>query len=344
LTPAANESSTNFASIDIGSHTIRLLIASLANSAQIIPVRVERAITRLARGFQSSQELSSSSMESSIHVLKTYRDLLSHHKVGYVACGATGVVRRADNSAEFLKKVRASVGLDISILSEDSEATLSAKGILSVLPDNRNLKLLFDLGGSSTEFLLVDPRQTGPIWSQSIFLGAATVTEKHLADDPPKTESVKLAVKFIGNQIEQTLSRVQHSLKQVGATLEDVLLVGTAGTATTLASMYLETNNYQAHRINGLVLGENWLSDITQQLAGLTIGERQRIRGLEKGREDIILGGALIILEILYAMKKQQLTVTDAGLLEGLLLDLIEKQRGMPHVLLNPLTWHWEER
>ena len=339
MTAAANESSTKFASIDVGSHTIRLLIAELEQNTHIVPLRVERTITRLARDFHNSQELSPASMESSITALETYQELLEDYGVGSVACGATGVFRRAANSADFLERVRKALGLNIAILSEDSEAALSAKGILSVLPDSENWKLLFDLGGSSTEFLLVNPQRSKPVWSESIFLGAATISARYLDEDPPKIESVKLAVKSIEDQIDEVLSEMKTAIKEAALDLDDLLLVGTAGTATTLASMFLSAEEYQPQHINGLVLDERWLSDTAQRLTELTIAQRQGIPGLERGREDIILGGALVVLEILRATKKQQFTVTDAGLLEGLLLDLIEKERGMPQVLSSPLTW-----
>lgn len=339
----ANERHLNFASIDIGSHTIRLLLATLVNGEQIVPRRVERAITRLAKNYQDTRELSSASMLKSLDTLKGYQRLLDRYQVEAVACGATGVLRRAVNTRTFLESIKSSVGLDVSILSERDEAALSAKGILSVLPPGEGLKLLFDLGGSSTEFILVDPEAGVPLWVESIFIGAAGIAEKYLTDNPPKAQQLQCAARFIRARIEQALSGLHHALEQTGSgsSLDALMLVGTAGTATTLASMYLKTNEYRAHRINGTLLTEDWLAGTVQHLARLTTEERQSIQGLERGREDIILGGALIVLQILHALNQQRLTVTDAGLLEGLLLYLIEKQRGMPHTLGTPLEWLW---
>jgi exopolyphosphatase/guanosine-5'-triphosphate,3'-diphosphate pyrophosphatase len=116
-------------------------------------------------------------------------------------------------------------------------------------------------------------------------------------------------------------------------------LVGTAGTATTLAAMYLEMREYQPQRINGLVLTDHWLWDMTDRLLRSPLALRGRIPGLEAGREDIIAAGALIVGEILKGLHQPQMTISDAGLLEGLLLDHIEKEYGRPETLVSPLTW-----
>jgi exopolyphosphatase/guanosine-5'-triphosphate,3'-diphosphate pyrophosphatase len=338
-----NKAESHFASIDIGSHTIRLLIAELVNSKELAPVRVERTITRLARNFQNGEKLTSASMQQSIDVLKAYHELLVQYNVGFVACGATGVLRRAGNANEFLQNIKTYTGLGVPILSEEAEAMLSAKGILSVLADTPRGILLFDLGGSSTEFLLIDSEQPEPIWDKSVFIGAATITDKHLPGDPPKEESIDAAINAIHNEIEPVIDRVTASLHRLDISLQDLLVVGTAGTVTTLAAIYLQMDDYKPYRVNGLSLSKKWLKDTVDHLARLSIASRQGIPGLEKGREDIILGGALIVAGILDTLKQDRLTVTDAGLLEGLLLDLIEKQYDLPQTLRTPLTWHWQK-
>jgi len=283
-------------------------------------------------------------MQESTAILKSYDELLRQHGVKSLTCGATGVMRRASNAAEFQKIVKQSTGLDLDILTERSEAMLSAKGILSVLQTKGDILLLFDLGGSSLEFLLIDPMLTEPLWDISVFIGASTLTEKHLLGNPPKSEQVSIAGKAILDQLSPVLDSVRAFLMSRDKTLDDLELVGTAGTVTTLAAMYLQMEHYEPHRVNGIFLKKDWLQTTTEQLKRLPFAERRNIAGLERGREDIILGGALIVLEILNSFKKSELTVTDAGLLEGLLLNLVEKERGMLHTpLRTPLTWDWQK-
>lgn len=343
MAESATTGNTCFASIDIGSHTIRLLIAEMVNGTKLTPVRVERAITRLAKNFQRGEKLSRASMQQSFDVLKAFRELLVQHEVSSFVCGATGVLRRAANTDEFRINAKRLTGLSISILSEQTEAMLSAKGMLSVLSATPHRILLFDLGGSSTEFLLIDPEQSEPVWDQSVFIGAATITEKYLPGDPPTKGAIDTAINAIHCEIEPVLERVTRYLLAHTLASEDLLVVATAGTVTTLAAIYLQMVSYEPYRVNGLVLSRRWLHSMIDRLASLSAQSRQGIPGLEKGREDIILGGALIVAGILDNLKLEQFTVTDAGLLEGLLLDLIEKECKIPQTLRTPLTWYWQK-
>ena len=335
--------SVNVASIDVGSHTLRLLIASCKEKQELFPLHVDRRITRLARGFQEDRTLKEAGIRASIGALKEYNELLEQHHVRSVICGATGVVRRALNRSDFLKTVLEETRIRVSIISEDSEAFLSAKGVLSSLPRPEIPVLIFDLGGSSTEFVLADPQQPRPLLATSVFIGAATVTERFLRRDPPDENSVAQAVQFIHSMLTPPLNDFKEQLNRLHPTLSGLQVVGTAGTVTTLAAMHLGMEDYQPYRINGLRLNREWLADTTDLLARLTLVSRKSLPGLEEGREDIIFGGILIVREILRLLKQPSLTVMDAGLLEGLLLDHIEGEYGIPQTLWSPLTWHWKK-
>lgn len=337
----------HFASIDVGSHTLRMLIARCNARGEVFPLVTERRITRLAKNFEQNGQLESYGMEKSLKVLEEYAATLKRHKVESVACGATGVVRRAGNSDAFLDAIRRRTGIPAAILSEASEARLSAKGVLSVLPPSEEHILTFDLGGSSTEFLLLHPRYPHPIWHTSIFIGAATLTDRFLRGDPPPaaaaaeaSATVKATLAPAFQIIHSILSDTTEGTNQeTGFPRESLRLAGTAGTATTLAAMYLEMATYDPERVNGLVLENRWLSAMTERLLRSPLAERCRVPGLEGGREDIIAAGALIVMEILKGLHQSQVTISDAGLLEGLLLNHIEREFGRPETLVSPLTW-----
>ncbi len=129
--------------------------------------------------------------------------------------------------------------------------------------------------------------------------------------------------------------------------MRELRLVGTAGTVTTLAAMYLNMERYVPYRVNGLVLTKDWLSLTIESLAQMPLAQRRLIAGLEPGREDIILGGAVIVSEILSCFGQDRFIVTDAGLLEGLLIDLIEKESGLyggeAAGLRTGLTWRLQK-
>jgi exopolyphosphatase / guanosine-5'-triphosphate,3'-diphosphate pyrophosphatase len=329
------------AAIDIGSHTLRMIIARLGASRALTPIRLERRITRLARNFNMEGRLSATSIEESIRALAEYAELARQYGVERMVCGATGVVRRAANGGAFMKDVEQTLGFPASILSEDAEALHSARGVLSVLSQERWPILTFDLGGGTTEFLLVDGRHEAAVWSTSVTLGAATLTEAWIHGDPPDGASIGRARAAAREALLPVFERVRSLL---GSALAPgaLQLVGTAGTVTTLAAMHLGMVHYEPYRVNGLVLKEDWLQGTLDDLASASLAERRGIPGLESGREDIIFAGALIVREIMLGLDQRELTVTDGGLLEGLLIDLVEKTYGWPQRIQTTLTWLFE--
>lgn len=329
-----------FAAIDIGSHTTRMLIA-VKEGSNISPVRAERRVTRLARGFQGSWELAPAAEGRNLSALREYATVLSGQGIERIACGATGVVRRARNSGAVLDRIARETGIRVEVLSEDAEAVLSAKGILSVLPRCGGNILAFDIGGGSTEFSLVTRGGLRPAWTSSRPVGAATLTEKYLACDPPGTAALEHATVSARMEILAAREHMHANLAQNGIMKfqDPILLAGTAGTVTTLAAMHLGMTRYEPYRINGVELTAGWVASLVESLARASLEERKRIPGLEPGREDIILGGAVIVGQILACFGAERFTATDAGLLEGLLLDLVEREFSLPRGLTTGLTW-----
>ncbi|MCE5242058.1 MAG: hypothetical protein LLF99_02595 [Desulfobacteraceae bacterium] len=327
-----------FAAIDAGSHTIRLLVATLGENLEITPLKTERRITCLARGFREGRTLKEAGMSGSLAVFREYAAILEDYGAGPAACGATGVIRKAVNGKEFLERVHEETGIRARILSEEAEAILSTRGVLSVLPSREGAVLTFDLGGSSTEFTLVDTARDEPLWNTSVFIGAATVTERWLLDDPPGSPACAAAARDIREALAPALATV-HELLREAPESRPFRVVGTAGTATTLAAMRLGMAEYRPFLVNGSALSTAWLDETIALLSRSTLEARRGIRGLEKGREDIILGGGMIVRAILEGLGLDGLTVVDGGLLEGLLIDEIESRCGLPHSLKTPLTW-----
>jgi exopolyphosphatase / guanosine-5'-triphosphate,3'-diphosphate pyrophosphatase len=334
---------SRFASVDIGSHTIRLLIVQVEEERKVLPITLARHITRLSRNFSQSETLMEESIDESIAVLQEFASLLHCNHVRSVCSRATGVIRRARNAADFLRRIREATGIDTAILSEQAEAFLSAKGILSGLPQAERFVLAFDLGGSSTELVLMDTSSAKSLWSTSIFIGAATISERCLPGDLPEEASIIHATGVIQDALYQTLSQLRGLLKDLDVPLSALQLVGTAGTVTTLAAMFLKMEAYEPSHVNGLIITEEWLSQIIDNLAAMSLAERREIAGLEKGRESIILGGALIVRELLRGLDQKQATAVDSGLLEGLVLALIEKEYDWPSGLSSPLTFSLQE-
>lgn len=331
-----------WAAIDIGSHTIRLLIAEFRPPNIILPVLLQRHITRLSFDFSSKNMLADETMSHSLAVLKQFADILTNYGVKKVRCGATGVLRRASNASCFLKMVQDETGFQPRILTEDEEALIAARGVLSALPKVGPFVICFDLGGSSTELLLMDTDRSEALWSTSIFWGAATLTESYLTGDPPDAAAVAAAGKKIEKDFAGAVDHLKSLVKDRRISCQATSLVGTAGTVTTLAAMVLQMRVYTPAVINGFILSHEDVDRIIYQLGALSLSERRRIIGLEPGREGIILGGAIIVRKLMQMLGYGELMCIDSGLLEGLLLSLIEEERGeLSGGLIQPLTWRY---
>ncbi len=336
-----------FACLDIGSHTTRLLIAQKLGT-ELITLRAERRITRLAEGFQRAGAITQEAQRRNIEALKEYVGILRGFEVEKISCGATGVVRRAENSAEVLERIGAETGIECRVLSEETEATLSAKGILSAIRPDGKEPLMFDVGGGSTEFVM--PGTGDFVACASRPLGAATLSEAYLRDDPPGIEAVNRAAIKARRQIDSAKVQLYESSHKTGTIIpsQGLLLAGTAGTATTLAAMKLALKRYDPYLVNGVVLTLDWLSSTIGSLALMPVAERRMIAGLEPGREDIILGGTVIVSQILSCFGSDSFIVSDAGLLEGLVVELAERESGLPAGAASgprtDLTWRLSKR
>ena len=336
-----------FAGIDIGSHSSRMLVAQ-RDETELVPVRAERRATRLALNFIDAGIVTEEAQQRNIAAMKEYISILREFRPAKIACGATGVVRRAKNSNAVLNRITAETGFECKILSEQTEAIFSAKGIMSVLPETGQDLLTFDIGGGSTEFLLRVWGMDTSIRSASRPLGAATLSEAHLRDDPPRTGAVERAALAARNEIISVKEQLYENLYKTAIMPFSALrLAGTAGTVTTLAAMRMKMECYVPYRVNGLLLTKDWLSHTIESLAQMPLAQRRLIAGLEPDREDIILGGAIIVSEVLSCFGQDSFIVTDAGLMEGIVIDLAQKESGLSGGeapgLRTGLTWRLQK-
>jgi exopolyphosphatase/guanosine-5'-triphosphate,3'-diphosphate pyrophosphatase len=276
---------------------------------------VERRITRLGEQFLPQKTLQPPAMERSIAALKEFVDLMGQRGVSEYQAGATAVVREASNGDHFLDMVKDQAGLRIRLLSGLEEARLSVLGVASVIADREAPMVVFDIGGGSTEMIWASVGAGSSVASHSLPLGVVHLTEGFLQEDPPGYEACA--------RLRRHVSDVLAGLS-FPKNIHELPWVGTAGTITTLASMRFKLREYDPARINGAVLERTWLADLCDDLALMPIGRRSKLPGLEQGREDIILAGALVTLELMDTLGFRQFTVSDAGLLEGLFFDLCE--------------------
>jgi exopolyphosphatase/guanosine-5'-triphosphate,3'-diphosphate pyrophosphatase len=307
-------SSDILASIDLGSHTARLLIARW-QAGRLRSLLRKRAYIRLAQDFESPQNrmLKKGGIERALEALEEFRSEMERYETGRIRAIATGVVRAAENQDLFLDLVREKTGIQVEVISGEEEARLSGLGIRQALDLRGRPFAAFDLGGGTTEFLLVGDE--GRTQALSLPLGAMIMTQRHLASDPPTTPEIE-------NLRRETKGIL---LKAFPDERQSAPLIGTGGTVTTLAAMAhgIGVEAISPERMNGLSLLPRQLEELLDRMGGLSSAQRAALPGLDQGRADVILAGALVVKEILNFFHSSEMMVSLSDLLEGALLDAL---------------------
>jgi len=295
------------AAIDLGTNTARLLIATLAPYRQIL---LRRSITRLGGGFSREGGLSPEAMGRSLAALAGFAAEIGRHGVTRVRAVATSAVRDAANGGFFCQRVRAETGLELEIIDGREEALLTLAGVESILDQREGDLAVFDVGGGSTEYTLA--RDAEPLFTRSLPVGVVRLTEG------------KAGVPEMEEKIGRELALLRGELEREGVLRRfcRATLIGTAGTATTLAAIQMGMTDYDYRRVNNFALELGEVQRIYDRLLALAPRQRLEVVGLEPGREDLIIAGALVALKTMRLFGFETLKVSDSGLLEGLVLGM----------------------
>lgn len=265
-------------------------------------------------------------MARGVATLTDFSNLIHDHKVDHVRAVATSVVRESKNGADFIRMVKDKTGLDMDVIGGDEEANLALKGVLSCVDLKTRNALVFDIGGGSTEYILSDC--CTPLYSESLKLGVVHATETFLTSDPPRKEEIESLSSHVTERLQPFIDRLfEKGLnKNLPPENSSITLVGTAGTITTLAAMDQGLDTYDPSRINNYVLSYGAIKGSFDLICPLPIRERRGLKALEGGREDLIVAGTVIVLKTMEMFGFDKVTVSDGGLLEGVMVDMFEKQ------------------
>lgn len=294
-----------FASIDIGTNSVLLLVAERDDRGRFRPI-VERAeITRLGRGVDANRVLAPEGLNDTLRVLQTFAREARALGAEEIAVSATSAARDASNGQEFLSRAHSEAGLEVEILSGELEAQLSFSAVRADFPD-RPL-VVIDIGGGSTEFIYGTGE--GEItYRHSFDVGAVRLTERFLASDPPSREEQRGLVEHL----TATFSRLPP-------TAPDAQVVGVAGTVTTLYAVAHQIAPYDASRVHGAEMASGALEYLVQRLLAMTVEERRELPGLQPKRADVIAAGGLILAEAVHALGAASFRISDRGLRWGLI-------------------------
>lgn len=293
------------ASIDCGTNSFRLLIV---NEKRQVVAR-ELRITRLGEGVHATRRLGPAAMDRSIAALAEFKRLLDQHHVLDVRAVATSAARDAGNGQEFLTRAGEVLGVDVEILSGQSEGELTFAGVSGGMPVDGPL-LVVDIGGGSTELAFGIDGQLQ--WAQSLDIGCVRLTELALQSDPYTTEERDAACTTVESFLASS---------KLGQVPSRTRLVGVAGSITSLASISLGLAEYEADAVHGVELTAKTLAELTDRLALMTNADRLFIPALPAGRADVIVAGAVILQQIMARGGFDSCTISERDLLFGLLTD-----------------------
>jgi exopolyphosphatase/guanosine-5'-triphosphate,3'-diphosphate pyrophosphatase len=305
------------ATIDLGSNTVRLLVADVEPGARgWRVVDADQRVTRLGEGLAASGRLGEAAAARTAAAVGEYVARARRAAARRVAIVATSAVREAANGREFATALERATGEQVTIVSGAEEAALTLAGVLGGLDDGRapqTATLVFDIGGGSTEYILARDRE--PVTTISLRLGVVDLAERYPFPRPIDWARYRAMQAEIAARLATELPgeiRLAHPGR----------LVGTAGTATTLAALDLGLQQYDPGRVQGHVLARGAIERLLTRLGALTVAERGALPCLEPGRADLIVPGMAVVLATMDLLSAGHVIVSDWGLREGILIRL----------------------
>jgi exopolyphosphatase/guanosine-5'-triphosphate,3'-diphosphate pyrophosphatase len=323
--PAAGGGEATFAAIDLGTSNCRLLIAR-PNGRTFRVIDAFSRIVRLGEGLAGSGALSEEAMARAIEALKVCAHKIERRAVTHARSVATEACRRAGNCAEFLARVRAETGLAIETISSAEEAVLAFKGCAPLLSVRRPRALVFDIGGGSTELGWLRLRSGRPpeiIDTLSIPFGVVTLTERYGCS--------RIAPEVYQAMVEEVSGHLRAFAAANGidrrVAAGAVQMLGTSGTVTTLAGVYLDLPRYNRAVVDGCYLEFAAIREVSRRLAAMTCEERTANPCIGPDRADLVVAGCAILEAICGLWPVGRLRVADRGVREGILAGLILANR-----------------
>jgi exopolyphosphatase/guanosine-5'-triphosphate,3'-diphosphate pyrophosphatase len=315
-----------YAAIDLGTNNCRLLIARPAD-ANFVVIDAFSRVVRLGEGLAQSGRLSDEAMDRAVGALRICADKLKRRNVRLARSVATEACRRASNGAAFIDRVRRETGIRLDVISAQEEARLAVLGCHILLEDGIGPAVIFDIGGGSTELVLIEPGAPVPHildW-QSVPWGVVSLTETvwneqaHAAEGDTTARLARYARmrELVSNSFAEFAQRIAPHATP------DLRLLGTSGTVTTLASVHLDLPQYDRRAVDGLIVPSASMRDIAGRLSAMAPEERRGLPCIGSERADLVVAGCAILEAILDIWPADRLGVADRGIREGILRSLM---------------------
>ncbi len=316
------------AAIDVGTNSIHMVIVQIQTSIPSFTViESEKATVRLGERCAQTGNLTEEAMKRSLEALKRCQEICHTQKVEEIIAVATSATREAPNGHEFIRRIYEELGLHVEVISGQEEARRIYLGVISAMELKDELHLLIDIGGGSTEMILGDGRD--PTYLSSTKIGAVRLTDLFITTDPiSQTEYDRLLGYILGSierPTEDLKSILKHDLKgdlkgDNSQSLKSLKAIGTSGTIETLAILHSkEKTGLVPNPLQGYEISFADLENIVWRLRRANLEERTAM--VRQKRAEIILAGALVLLETMRLLGIPKITLCQRALREGLVVD-----------------------
>ncbi len=305
---------TAVAAVDCGTNSLRLLIAEPTDDGALVDRERRTEIVRLGQGVDATGEFHPDALDRTFKAIDGYAELIQHagvpvDRIHFVATSAT---RDVSNRDAFFAGVRERLGVTPDVITGDKEAQLSFTGALSRVRPEGEPVLVMDIGGGSTEFI-VGSAAGEMSFAISLDIGSVRITERFLKASPPAADDLAAAAAYVDDLLDS--SAVDFGTIHTW--------IGVAGTATTLAGVYLELEEYDRERVHGSVIPSDGLAALLDRLSGLTVEEIRAVPSMHPGRADVITGGTLIASRVALRTPVRGMIVSESDILDGIALELL---------------------
>lgn len=294
--------------IDIGTNSVKLLVAEKSPREPLRTISHRVLITRMGEGHVPGGQLSQKAMKRTLPAVMEFLDQARKLGSTRTAIVSTAAAREAENREEFARLVEHETGFPLRILSGEEESVLGLKGVLLAFPGFQGLVL--DIGGGSFELTFVGKEESS---SHCFPIGCVRLSEKHIHNDPPSKAERDLVNKeillFLGNLPEAG----RHDGKK---------LIGIGGTITTLAAMLQELERFDEEKVHRYQFSREALEDLDDRLWRCSVQERLAMPGLDPGRADIIPAGSAILRVVMEYFSIPDCTVSVWNLMHALIREM----------------------
>lgn len=315
-----------YAALDLGTNNCRLLIARPSGKDFTVIDAFSRVV-KLGEDLARTGELSQGAMDRALGALSVCADKLRRRNVRLARSVATEACRRATNGADFIERVRQETGIALDIISAEEEARLAVLGCHILLERGDSPAVIFDIGGGSTELVLLEPSGKIPRildW-QSVPWGVVSLTDtvgRGGDDNQSRADRYAEMRSLVSESFAPFGERIANAARQDG-----IRLLGTSGTVTTLASLHLELPHYDRKAVDGLIVPSASMREICSRLSDMSPGDRAELPCIGADRSDLVVAGCAILESILDLWPAGYLGVADRGIREGILRSLMAAER-----------------